>query len=143
MEKISEEAVLQAIRDSLVVDACSWAMWNYIGGKQQIAEVSDRHADALVSQVCHRMKNYPASTIRAWVKKIAPAFGMTLHQYRKGASIRIITTKEHSAELKVMAEKWWELMGYSKEEARPTVDGHRLPASEAELRRLVGDSDER
>ncbi|MFM1688135.1 hypothetical protein ACJ7VZ_06390 [Aeromonas salmonicida] len=134
MGKLTDQVLLQAIRDSIAIDACEWSIYNIVGDKKEIADGRFVNTfDTLVSSVCRRLKDYPASTVRARIKRISVESGFTLYQYRHGASIRVHTTKEHTDVLEVHAMKWWEAMGYCKGEARPTSPNHRLPESEAEL----------
>lgn len=137
--KLTDEELIQALRDVMARSACSWGIYNYVGDRQQIAEDRyERLVDVLVHQVCYRLNGHSDAVVRARIRKLAPELGMTISQYKKGASIRVHAAKEFSQELKNLAEKWWELMGYCKVELRPRVPGHRLPDSEAELRSVVG-----
>lgn len=139
MGKLTDQVLLQAIRDSIAIDACEWSIYNIVGDKKEIADGRFVNTfDTLVSSVCRRLKDYPASTVRARIKRISAESGLTLYQYRHGASIRVHTTKEHTDVLEVHAMKWWESMGYCKGEARPTSRNHRLPESESELLAVVG-----
>lgn len=139
MGKLTDQVLVQAIRDSIAIDACEWSIYNIVGNKSEIADGRFVHTfDTLVSSVCRRLKGYPASTVRARIKSIAAESGFTLNQYRRGTSIRVHTTKEHTDVLEACAIKWWEAMGYCKGEARPTSPNHRLPKSEAELLAVGG-----
>ncbi|WP_323936227.1 hypothetical protein [Aeromonas veronii] len=134
MAVLTDDAVLLAVRDSIAIEACEYMLYHIAGDKMEIAASRYvRTFDTLVSSVFRRLKEYPASTVRARIKRIAEGAGFTLYQYRYGASIRIQTTKEHSDLLEAQVLKWWESIGYRQGEARPTVPCHRLPESEAEL----------
>lgn len=135
MEKLTDDAVLQAVRDSIAIEACQNGLYHIPVGRKEIATRRyARHTfGVLVSSICLRLKECPSSKIRSRIKRIAEESGFTLHQYRPGACIRIHTTREHSDLLEAQALKWWESMGYCQGEARPTAPCHRLPESEAEL----------
>lgn len=139
MGKLTDQVLVQAIRDSIAIDACEIALYHYAGEKRKIAAsrfVSSY--DTLTASVCRRLSEHSASTVRNQIKRIAADHGFRIHQYRKGASIRIHTTKEHSDVLEAKVKAWWEKFGYSQDELRPAVQNHSLPKSEAELLAVGG-----
>ncbi|WP_028451893.1 hypothetical protein [Chitinilyticum aquatile] len=137
MKRYSDDEIMAAIRAAWLKDTLSWSLRKYVGGRYQIN--SDRaHIRCLISAFTSCTPDIPMDVMRRRGKKLQDQGHLIFGHYRQGDVWRFRPLEEEANHLIDLAVKWWRHMGYSEEEMRPQVEGHRRAENEAEILAACG-----